>query len=985
MQEIYNEIKNMINKSNDFIILDVDRTMINTTSWYQACIEEDLLISKSNIKEFLKINNETFENPNVQKLFDFRKKTLKLINKTISRKYIEKVKEIIGNIYLLENSYTNEWRFYVAGLYTARNLVKTYKEAIQYVKYASKYYGNNLKIIFLTSGYEPFIRGVVDEIIQEHNLVEINYSVIGSKIDFKEGTIKERYHLDQYEKQKIVELIIKDGGKIRMLADDSKDNPLLFETVQKNGGTVLKIEHEIGKEINKTWKTYIDSITDVNVKKYVQKDDSYISLNKKQYHLPEFMQKLERNTNKIGIPFTSKKRYTQSLQQFLHKIKNNDDKSNFNNLIKKFVFEKDNKVYFRGKWYYNRLPQYINITNKTVNENWKDIMTNTIQAMNIIYKNDILNSKLEYNENIIIYAVIDQYLNGMLFLLNQVEQNSLDNNNILEDKLKDIIELTQQSSDLLYAFIYDDKNTVSKLLKNIIQNKEILKLIKQLPIYSKKYKMMRELDDNIIILKFVQNVLKDAEKRKIKFDYIISFPYGGITLGFAINSYMKIVLDKKTVPKLINSHFSSKQKKREGKEETDIEFSIFKYIPQIYKEQVKHIKNGESHILLLDNNVTTFKTIDISKKFLQQIGNQVYAAVPTIYYDNLVNYVLEKDCEKLIPDWRQVLDFFPVGEYVTAFNTWNTSEKTKLLHEIYYNEEKISNIKLTNSKVQQNEFIFKICRIQNLKDLDTVIKYGVNMIGIHAVYPDKIKYLNNELKYKPLENDYEMGERLPIGILELNAIQDMQKVLPKPMKQAILFERPLRIEEMIETCEMYKMPKNNFYIQLQHRTDEEYITNIKNIFCKNIIVAVGLFQKDFEEYFWQMHNILNPKADYILIDLSKHQPDLISYSDVYRESINRMAIFKHLAKKIKNNNVPIILADDTTTEQMEEYLKIALENNIKIKGIDMQNAVEIDTKEQRYQKIEHEGQKYQIKIRKSPTKMSEWGDFINKLDKKIFY
>lgn len=165
MQEIYNEIKNMINKNNDFIILDVDRTMINTTSWYQACIDEELLISKSNIKEFLKLNNETFKNPNVQNLSNFRKKTLKLINKTISRKYIKKVKKIIDNIYLLENSYTNEWRFYVAGLYTAHNLVKTYKEAIQYIKYASKYYGNNLKIIFLTSGYEPFIRGVVDEIL----------------------------------------------------------------------------------------------------------------------------------------------------------------------------------------------------------------------------------------------------------------------------------------------------------------------------------------------------------------------------------------------------------------------------------------------------------------------------------------------------------------------------------------------------------------------------------------------------------------------------------------------------------------------------------------------------------------------------------------------------------------------------------------------------------------------------------------------------
>ena len=180
---------------------------------------------------------------------------------------------------------------------------------------------------------------------------------------------------------------------------------------------------------------------------------------------------------------------------------------------------------------------------------------------------------------------------------------------------------------------------------------------------------MRELDDNIVILKFIQTVLKKAEKEKIKFDYIISFPYGGITLGFSIKSYMKIVLHKRNLPKLINSHFSSKQKIREGKVEKDIEFSIFKYIPKIYNEEVKQIKSGENNILLLDNNVTTFKTIDISKRFLQQFGNKVYAAVVTINYDNIVNYLLEKDCEKLISNWRQVLDFFPVGEYITAFNT----------------------------------------------------------------------------------------------------------------------------------------------------------------------------------------------------------------------------------------------------------------------------------------------------------------------------
>ena len=303
-----------------------------------------------------------------------------------------------------------------------------------------------------------------------------------------------------------------------------------------------------------------------------------------------------------------------------------------------------------------------------------------------------------------------------------------------------------------------------------------------------------------------------------------------------------------------------------------------------------------------------------------------------------------------------------------------------MLHEIYYNKEQICNIKSVKYNNLYNQYIFKICRIQNVQDLYTVMKNGANMIGIHAVYPDKIKYLKNELKYKPLKNNFEIGETLPVGMLELDAIQDMQNVIPLNMKQAILFERPLNIEEMCKTCKMYRMPKNDFYIQLQHRTDEKYITNIKERLCKNIIVTVGLFQKDFDRYFWQMNNILDPKTDYILIDLSKHQPDLISYSDEYKEGIDKKILFKHLVKKIKNNDVPIIIADDTTTEQMGEYLKIASKFNIKIKGIDMQNAVEIDSREQRYQKIEHDGQIYQIKIRKSPTKMAEWKEFVNKLE-----
>ena len=58
MKQIENKMKNLINVDSDVVILDVDRTIINTTSWYQACITNDLLISKENVKKFNRKNNK---------------------------------------------------------------------------------------------------------------------------------------------------------------------------------------------------------------------------------------------------------------------------------------------------------------------------------------------------------------------------------------------------------------------------------------------------------------------------------------------------------------------------------------------------------------------------------------------------------------------------------------------------------------------------------------------------------------------------------------------------------------------------------------------------------------------------------------------------------------------------------------------------------------------------------------------------------------
>ena len=276
-----------------------------------------------------------------------------------------------------------------------------------------------------------------------------------------------------------------------------------------------------------------------------------------------------------------------------------------------------------------------------------------------------------------------------------------------------------------------------------------------------------------------------------------------------------------------------------------------------------------------------------------------------------------------------------------------------------------------------------MCRVQNVQDLNAIVKNGANMIGIHAVYPDRIKYLKNEIKYEPLETNLDIDENLPIGILELEGIRDIQNYIPDYIKQAVLFERPLSIDNMIKSCDMYNLPKEKIYIQLQHRTNREYIQTIKSNLSKKVIATVGLFQKDFEEYFWKIHDILDPDTDYILIDMSKHQPDLISFSESYKDSIDKVAVLNHLAPIMQNNSVPVIIADDTTVYQMECYLKEISKYNIKIKGIDMQNSVELPSNEQKYQYVKCNDKTYQVKIRKSGTELAKWDEFFKKNNYKL--
>lgn len=779
-----------INIKNDIVILDVDRTIINTTSWYQACVSDNLLIPSKYIEKFKSLNDKTFENPTTENLKRFREDTLKLIEKNISNEFLEKISGLDNTckyFYLDQN--TDDFRFYVSGIYTARYLVQTYEDVIKFIKFLRKYYGNNLKIIFLTSGYEPFIRGVVDEIISYNNLKNLNYIIIGSKIKFENGKAMEKFNMNQDNKEELVDELIRKGAKIKFLADDSNDNINLFKKVRENEGVALHIKHKSNQRTNITWSNYIKDFNFKNIKTLVKNDSSCsVSLNSNEIELPKFLKTIDQYTKNIGIMILEKNDFDNGLDLLIGKIKNENSITYFEENIKKLTFIKENKVYTRGMLYYNRMPGYILLDNKTVNQRWKELINTCKQLLEIIDKENLLKKELTIFEKLLIYSVIDNLLEASFYILNLIEMNSLKGNLDYEKEYTEIKRLTQNVMDFMYVFFMDDNKDITKKLKKIYLSLNALKIIRNISEYSKIYKSMRELDNNIIIFKTVKSIVDQSINKKI--DYVISFPYGGIALSFAVESYLKVFLNKKELPKILNCHYSSKQKLRENKMERDIDFSIFNYIPKQYIEEIKEIKKGRKNILLVDNNVTTFKTLEISKSFLNQLGNRTYCAVSSINYDNIAKYLLNETSEILVNNWRNVLDFHPVEEYVTAFNTWKTSAKTRILEQIFFEENRVQEIKIDKiDEIKKRNFIFKVCRIQNIFDLNTAIMNNVNMIGIHAVYPDRIKYLKNEEKYNPIRCNLEVDNNLPIGVLELDSIREMQTYIPKNMKQAILFEK----------------------------------------------------------------------------------------------------------------------------------------------------------------------------------------------------
>ena len=297
------------------------------------------------------------------------------------------------------------------------------------------------------------------------------------------------------------------------------------------------------------------------------------------------------------------------------------------------------------------------------------------QLRNIIIESAIF--KEEYYSNItriIMLAILEHVKNLHLVVINMLEKSELSTG----EKISENKELNCSVQKLFKSIfqIIEDKFDYHYFI-SVIEQVNFERINHLFEDYFAYHQGMREEDNIVSIYRSVKLILSDS--KQIDFDYVIPFFYGGSELGYSIVAFLEVNKITAKVPQLVNLHYSSKNEFRLGKK-----YGVETYIPATYHNCLAEIKNGNRSLLLFDNNSTTFRTLKDSKDYFEEYNNHVYSAVVAFNYNNLVDYLLgNKPDECIVYGWVSILYYGIVEEYVTAFDTWGTSEKGEILKQIY--------------------------------------------------------------------------------------------------------------------------------------------------------------------------------------------------------------------------------------------------------------------------------------------------------------
>ncbi len=926
-------------------IFDVDRTLFSSTAWFHACTHPGLLIDPIEIKTFLELNRQAYEAKSLP-LAKFRQQTLELVDTTISSEFIDVVTDYSV---LIDSSVPSpDLKLGLAGVFTAEKL-QAYSEPFELIKLLKRFYGSKFRVVFLSSGYEVFIRGVVKTLMSQHG-VSCNYQVEGSELESdRNGRLVETRFLSQQDKYEYVKNLQSQGDYVCFLADDSNEEPLLFDAVERGGGKALKIDHVSGM-VSNSWQSFAED--------HLQREQIRTACihalggGAISGHVSS-AERLGVKQNELGVIELPNSEFTVLL---------NNIEDTFREFLVEVAWSDRGTMALRGPSYYYWLPSYLSKRLESAGETWSNLLDLVVSTLSNPFE---LNGRR--SQRIAVYALLDHFLNLVLAAVHGLDTSQLRDSTVNKQDLGELLDQaaikTYEAIELLCSNRTGfELATLVELAKEIQSHKdELSALVNQVT-------FNRELDNPLEVLDLMQGIRNERVAGREP-SAVASLAYGGTDLVYAYKAVVDLACT------IIHIHFSSKDFLR-GKmvrSELSEQFWLRKKVPPRMRHILEAVPGNGPSMLVLDNNVTTFESIRSVKTALRLLGWNVRAAVDSFYIDNMVDYLVGNDAEELIEDWYAQLDYSVSKEYVSAFSTWGTGQKAALLEKAYYRPEAAFSTSEVQSK-QLDKYLLvplKLCRVHNLVDLEVAKAIGACQIGIHAVYSDQLKYLEQHSSYKPIYPINRVVEGLPISWYELQSIQEMVSQL-KGIAPVVLFEERTPLPKMLECLKIFGITEAERVLQFQHRVDSAFIEMVKKTGVK-VIATVGFQQQDFRSYFQMLASELSVD-DVILIDFSQYQPDLISGAQVGLPITNKEAFLNEVAPLLALSDVPIMVADHASRKAMTRLREILVDHSVNFAGFDIQNVVEAPRSEQRYVLIDGKDGPHQGLVRKSSSRgILEWG------------
>jgi len=968
--------------SDDVIVLDVDRCIINTTAWYHACLTPFLLIPEELIPRFSAANAKAFRQSFPGSKADFRSEVLSLIEERLSSNFVNLVRHVVApGLPIQEGTLTNDYRLYLAGKYSAETLC-LYPAVGDYLRFAQRFYGHRLRVLFLSSGYEGFIHGLVENLLQRARILKLRYEVIGSKLRFQNGRAHELWHNCQRAKQMVVEDILRQGARIRLLADDSRDNLELFAVVERAGGDALLVKHEGRADNSESWAAYVTELRTSKLEaelKYGPHTSSLSCTAPLSEDVPRF---LSARADQVGIVRLSLSEYRDALRYIESRAAGASNGTEVTDLISRHVKHVHDCVLLRGDLYYYWIPSSVTGDFRGPGEKWESLFLAADRLLFLTLEASALHCSEErpLAVDALIFSAFDHYCNALVAFLAAFEAAELKGK--LRDHLSQLGVRLEEAIERVYRALYRlfARRQWMSLLREAMQlvpRSDLLRLCKEV---FECDKGVRELDDAFVIFASARSLSVRLALEHVQPAYIVTFQYGAIELGFALRAILIEEHKSSFLPVLLHCHYSSKLEARSKKA---INYADASWLEQLVP--VRHLAKFQAmlaentSILLYDNNVTTYSTLKRVSAFLASKGCSVTCAVAAVNYKNMKKFFLgEEAAEPVCSDWREILSFNPVCEYVEAFSTWGSGTKSRVLESLYGARQlSITTLEPTVASGPK-QFHFKICRVHNVIDLGIALGHGADFIGIHAVYPCQYRHIGRESRFAPcLWPGVDFDPSLCISFFEVESIRAMQRFMPSGMVQVVVFERPLHASSRQKVIDVYGM-SGRVTLQLQHRFTADYLRELRQQCASPVIAAIGIAQDDFREYFAFLNRTLDPKRDTLLLDLSSHQPQWIEAGaspvpfDKYRMLRARIELLRGSATKI-------FVADDVSVSDMKGYVTDLLGAGVPVAGIDIQNAIERPVAEQGYRTIDDGLAVYQARLRKTAESAVAWRQYVQSL------